>query len=559
MKSFNPLTVIAALGFAGLALQARPALAQLEPDAAMKFDISDYAQGLTQPTDIAWLRDGRAVITQKGGNIAVRRPDGTLIVAAGRPPGMVDSASEKGLLGVVADPDAPNVFYFYASLGNDTLNKHKVLKATLNQNNTFTFDPKLLISDGLQGPANHDGGGLVIFQKQLYISVGDTGANASPPNNKYGSCLNRANGKILRLNLDGTVPNDNPLSDLTTVTGCATENRASGDFGMFPPDKRIFAWGFRNPFRFWIDPMTGRLWIGDVGESIRESVHVGGKGQHFGWPFQEGTRRHPPRPAWSVGDCDEMVPSTPCTPPVFDYANSGARGDNCIIGGLIPDGCGWPEDFKTRYFFGDNGSGTVWTLEVRPDRLGVMANSRKVFGRVPGLVTFRMGPDSSLYAVSVSQRRVARITPKNQPAACVNTSPADGGSAPPVTRDAGAASMDAAAPTGAGGGAGAAGSGTGGTPGSTPGGPAGAGTGGTAGSSPGGAAGTPGQAGSPGTADARIGSPGPEVTMPDEGGCGCSLTGKPRAATGLLGGVFFALWALRRRSRSRSQSVGRAL
>jgi GTP-binding protein len=89
---------------------------------------------------------------------------------------------------------------------------------------------------GLEGPANHDGGGLVIHKGQLYIGVGDTGANATPPSNKYAACLNKANGKILRVNLDGTTPADNPLATLETATGCATVN---APFTMAPPDKGV--------------------------------------------------------------------------------------------------------------------------------------------------------------------------------------------------------------------------------------------------------------------------------------------------------------------------------
>jgi len=63
---------------------------------------------------------------------------------------------------------------------------------------------------------------MVIHNGQLYIAVGDTGANAAIPKNKYGSCLNKPNGKILRVNLDGTVPADNPLSNVAEVTACAS-------------------------------------------------------------------------------------------------------------------------------------------------------------------------------------------------------------------------------------------------------------------------------------------------------------------------------------------------
>jgi glucose/arabinose dehydrogenase len=142
-----------------------------------------------------------------------------------------------------------------------------------------------VIADGLQGPANHDGGGLIVYKNQLYVSVGDTGANDSPPVNKYGACLNNPNGKILRVNLDGSIPGDNPLGALGEVTACTPATRTTGDFTRMEPDKRIYAWGTRNAWRFWVDPMTDLLWVGNVGEVTRESIYVGGKGSNFGWPF----------------------------------------------------------------------------------------------------------------------------------------------------------------------------------------------------------------------------------------------------------------------------------
>ena len=141
----------------------------------------------------------------------------------------VDSGSEKGLLGVVVD--AQENIYLYASTGNDNANKHKVYKARAAADGTVTVDLMTpLVSMGLEGPANHDGGGLVIYKDHLYISVGDTGANNTPPLNKYGACLNKPNGKILRVKLDGTVPDDNPLSGVAMVTSCAT--RTGGMFAM---------------------------------------------------------------------------------------------------------------------------------------------------------------------------------------------------------------------------------------------------------------------------------------------------------------------------------------
>jgi MYXO-CTERM domain-containing protein len=453
------------------------------------------------------------------------------------------------LLGVVAHPEfATNkTIFLYASIG-DVANRHKVLKATVADDNSVSVDLRNPIIDrGLEGPANHNGGGLIIHKGHLYVSVGDTGANSTPPRNKYASCLNKPNGKILRVQLDGAIPADNPLSSLNMVTGC---DSVSGDFGMRAPDKRIFAWGMRNAYRFWIDPTTDLLWIGDVGETTREEISVGGKGTHFGYPFEEGTVKY--QQPWNMG-CKGMSPSTDCVPPVFDYQNV-RNGTNCVIGGLVPDGCGWPDAYKSKYFFGDHGSGNLWTLDLTPDRRGVVRDSRKAFGQLPRISGFRMGHDHSLYLISHDRGVIAKVTPKNRPASCLNASaPADAGApvdAASTAADASSnptadASRDSSASTGGS-------SGTGGTSGT--GGMAGSSGAGAAGGSVGtGGAGTPRPGGTTGSmADAATDDdPGDPDTMANGGGCGCGVGGTPGPGALAFFAALIALGVRRRRASRR--------
>ena len=262
------------------------AVAQLAAgEPTTNFDLTDFITGQADVTDIAFLSDGRAVITRKTGQVLVVDRAGAIVK---NPAAMftVDSASEKGLLGVVRD--AQDNLYFYASTGMQVTDKHRVYKATAAADGTITVDLQTpIVTGGLEGPANHDGGGMVIHKNQLYIGVGDTGANDTPPVNKYGSCLNKPNGKVLRVNLDGTIPADNPLNDLTAVTGCMVRN--SGNFEMLPPDKRIYAWGFRNPWR-----ILDRSADGPVVDRGRRR---GDSGRDHGWRY-----RHAPRLALPRGD-----------------------------------------------------------------------------------------------------------------------------------------------------------------------------------------------------------------------------------------------------------------
>lgn len=556
---------LVALGLALLAVQllSRPAAAQLaNGDPTMKFEFKDFVMpgSLDRPTDIAFLPDGRTVITQRPGAIAVRLPNGDLNVNAGRPPGTVNSGpNEQGLLGVVVSPSfaQDKSLFFYVSNGNTAANRHRVYRATIGDDNRVTFVQTPIIENGLEGPANHNGGGMVIHGNHLYVAVGDTGANATPPRNKYGSCLNKANGKILRVGLDGSIPTDNPLTSMAMVTGCDSVN---GDFGMREPDKRIFAWGLRNPFRLWVDPRTSLMWVGDVGEGSREEISVGGKGTHFGYPFWEGKYDHTgAQPAAFKGACKGMVPSTECTSPTFDYNNNKCNqhgtciqgqqqgNENCVIGGLIPyDACGWPDEYKSKYFYADHGSGRMYTLNVNAQNTGVMDGSRTLFATVGPVASIRMGHNASLYAVIVGRGEIKQIQPRNLPQNCmVNMAPppppdagapADAAVADAAARD-GAPTLDASGSGGASGGTGGAGGMTSGTGGTT------GGTGGRGGSS-GGAGGM--AAGGAGGDDDPDGMP---AGGSGDGGCGCTTSGKPGPGTALflVAVVVLALRSRRRR------------
>jgi hypothetical protein len=118
-----------------------------------------------------------------------------------------------------------------------------------------------------------------------------------------------------------------------------------------------------------------------------------------------------------------------------------------VTGGLIPpDGCGWGDD-PARYYFADYGSGRVWTLDVKADRSGAVAGSRREFARIQSVVSFRMGPDGAMYIASYGTGTIHRLVPKSVPSSC---SSATGTPGVPVVPglDSGAAVPPAAGGTG---------------------------------------------------------------------------------------------------------------
>jgi glucose/arabinose dehydrogenase len=390
------------------------------------FRLSDAVVGLGPTTDVAFLPDGRLVLTEKDGAVKLAAP-GAPAVEAGRFP--VDTESEKGLLGVVVDPafaTTRRLFFYYSrsdAAGGTDLERHRIVAIRLGEDGRLDAASERVLVSGLRGPANHDGGGLAIGPDGLlYAGVGDTGCNSgrppeppATPTNWFATCLTHGNGKILRITLDGAIPADNPFAAATEVTACGDSCGDAIGAALGPPRREIWAYGLRNPWRFAFDPGTGLLWVGDVGEVTFEEITIVEKGKHHGWPFREG--RH----GWPRARCREVTPDPgECVEPVYECrrgaAAGGVDGDcNSITGGAFLVGPRWPAALRDRYLFADNVNGRLFTVRLTPDRRGVVPGSRIELGRMTGApVSIRVGPDGDLY-VAVLPGKVVRISPAATP------------------------------------------------------------------------------------------------------------------------------------------------
>jgi glucose/arabinose dehydrogenase len=183
---------------------------------------------------------------------------------------------------------------------------------------------------------NHNAGQLAFgADGYLYFGLGDGGSGGDPMGN--GQNTNVLLGKMLRIDVDHTstgkqyaIPADNPF-----VSG-----------GGAP---EIYAYGFRNPWRFSFDPPTGQLFVADVGQDAYEEIDIVTKGANYGWNTMEGTHCYSPATGCSM---------TGLTLPIIDYAHSEGV---TVIGGFVYHGA-LLTGFQGTYLFGDFSNGKIWSL-----------------------------------------------------------------------------------------------------------------------------------------------------------------------------------------------------
>src|SRR5262245_8760662 len=354
-----------------------------------------YVTGLNVPTALAFLPDGRLLITEKGG--ALRVWDGSSLTTLGTIP--VCASSEMGLLGVAVDPSfASNGFvYLYRTHQGSTPpcggtgRVNEVVRVTVSGGSFGSLTT--LVTGARTDGGNHDGGVLRIGPDgKLYVGVGDTGNgdNVGCPgssSNPYAHDLSALEGKILRINLDGTIPSDNPFVGQAGARG------------------EIFARGFRNPFRISFDPLTGNLWVADVGDLAFEEISIVTSGNDYAWPHCEATF---PTGCEQPGDVD----------PFFIYSHGGscpgesgfASLGTCIIGGDFA-GSGFGSGLDGHYFFGDCTSSKVYHAVPNGTRNGFVSAPQLIVSNAQTPSDFRFGPDGALYYVAESGGAVRRVTP----------------------------------------------------------------------------------------------------------------------------------------------------
>jgi glucose/arabinose dehydrogenase len=313
----------------------------------------------------------------------------------------VDESFEGGLLGMAFDPKFEQNHFVYLSYtssddpkkdNSETLRSH-ISRFTVTQDNT-RIDPdseEILLT--INQPANNHNGGNIKFGPDglLYAGYGDGGGWGDQKNNAQNT--DTLLGKMLRIDVstpstagkDATnyrIPPDNPFAN---SPGC-------GDQRGCP---EIYAWGFRNPWRWSFDSKTGHLWVGDVGQGEWEEIDLVEKGKNYGWRCYEGASEY------NFEVCNE---STTYTMPVaayehmpFEKSRDGMAAS--VTGGFVYRDKAIPA-LAGAYLYADFVHGMLWAL---PKPYEEKPKPVLLFDTDFNIVSFAEGNDGEIYFLSYGE------------------------------------------------------------------------------------------------------------------------------------------------------------
>jgi len=313
-----------ALLLAGLpALAAPAALAQTTADGTI--EVSEVAGGLEHPWGLAFLPDGRLLVTERPGRLRLIEADGSLRAepVAGTPE--VFARGQGGLLDVVLDPDfAQNqfVWFSFAEAGDGQSAGTAVGRGRFVDDAIQDFQVVWRQVDKAQGP-NHFGSRIVFADDgTLFVTTGER--FRFQPAQDLGQTL----GKVVRITREGEPAPDNPFV---------------GQDGALP---EIWSYGHRNIQAAAIDPATGTLYVAEMGPRGGDELNLVQKGANYGWPLVSWGTHYDgadiPDPPTRPEFADAIAVWTPVIAPSGMVFYEGDRfpdfqGD-ALIGGLRAEG-----------------------------------------------------------------------------------------------------------------------------------------------------------------------------------------------------------------------------
>jgi glucose/arabinose dehydrogenase len=339
--------------------------------------VETVATGLSHPWGLAFLPDGRMLVTERTGTLRLVSKDGKLSAPLSGVPEVV-VRGQGGLLDVAIDPDfkSNNVVYLtYSEPGEGGVGT-AVARGKLGESGLENVEVIFRQMPKVEG-GNHFGSRLVFAPDgKLFVTLGErfTFAPAQDLNNDL--------GKIVRINPDGSVPKDNPF------------------VGRQDARPEIWSYGHRNPQGAAIHPETGRLWEVEFGPMGGDELNIPQAGKNYGWPVV----------SWGSHYDGRQIPKPPTHPEFADAIYHwnpviSPSGITFYTGDAIP---AW----KGNLLIGGLSSQAIVRLTLDGEK--VVEEERIPMGtRIRDVV---QGPDGAVYALTdEGNGEILRLTLENSP------------------------------------------------------------------------------------------------------------------------------------------------
>ncbi|MEX2150400.1 MAG: PQQ-dependent sugar dehydrogenase [Steroidobacteraceae bacterium] len=347
-----------------------------KPSGATQVDITTVAAGLEHPWSLAFLPDGRMLVTERPGRLRYVTKDGSVSEPVAGVPA-VFAEGQGGLLDVVLDPDFaanPTIYLSYAEAAADGTNGTAVARARLNGQQLD--DVKVIFRQQPKFSSRHHFGSRLVFagDGKLFVTLGERNSErdlAQDPGTHI--------GKIVRITTDGEAPGDNPFI---------------GRKGALP---EIWSYGHRNVQGATLHPRTGKLWTHEHGPRGGDEINLPEPGRNYGWPIVTYGREYH-GPAIGEGSKKDGMEE-----PLYYWVPSIGPS-----GMVFHSGRGHPA-WKGQLFVGALPAKQLVRLEIGDDGR-VKSEERIAIGsRVRDV---REGPDGALYLVTDEDAgQVLRVVP----------------------------------------------------------------------------------------------------------------------------------------------------
>jgi glucose/arabinose dehydrogenase len=378
------------------------------------FVLTESASGLAAAdllTDFAYLSDGGVLSIGKNGKVAWASADrGVTRVIATIP---VVTSQDLGLVGLAVAPDFATSGHIYLAGAHPVVGGHVVRltewTVVRNPDPVQLTSPRTVLEAAGRSPVHAMTGVVAADDGTLWVSIGDiSDFTRVDPEARRALDVNRPEGKLVHVTPDGRGVPSNPFYTAAAPTSWRS---------------RVYALGFRSPFRLSLDPRSGAPILGDVGWNTYEEINLVRPGASYGWPCWEGNSP-------TVGYADQpFCAGVGNTPPLWVY---GRGGGSSVTGGIFYTGDRYPVAYRGAYFFGDYTSLRIWTMQFDASGRITRAPESGGFGTSVGRpVKFATGPNGDVVFADIGTGKLKRLSyaPGNRPPTAVATTSTD-----PATR-----------------------------------------------------------------------------------------------------------------------------